>query len=59
MTAAQNPEEEKVQPSELEEEEEEVEYGGDREPGVAGPEALYVLRSVERWRLRGEGILTK
>ena len=47
MTAAQNPEEEKVQPSELEEEEE-VEYGSDREPGVAGPEAAYVLRSVER-----------
>ena len=58
MTAAQNPEEEKVQPSELEEEEE-VEYGSDREPGVAGPEAAYVLRSVERWRLRGEGVLTK
>ncbi len=34
-----------------------VEYGEPREPGVAGPNAVYILRSLERWRLRGEGVI--
>ncbi len=34
-----------------------VEFGKGREPGVAGPEAIYILRSVERWRMRGEGVI--
>jgi len=41
----------------LEAEEEQVEYGSHREPGMAGPHADYIMRSVERWRLRGEGIV--
>ncbi len=36
-----------------------VEYGEPREAGIAGPDADYVLRSLERWRLRGEGVLPK
>ena len=40
-----------------EEEELEAEYGQDREPGIAGPDAAYIVRNVERWRLRGEGYL--
>ena len=38
-------------------EEPQVEYGKDREPGIAGPKADYILRSVDRWRLRGDGVL--
>ena len=37
--------------------EQQVEFGKGREPGVAGPEAIYILRSVERWRMRGEGVV--
>ena len=37
--------------------EQEIQFGQGREPGVAGPEAEYILRSLERWRLRGDGIL--
>jgi acetyl-CoA decarbonylase/synthase complex subunit delta len=36
-----------------------VEFGEPRPEGVAGPEASYILRSLERWRLRGEGVLKK
>lgn len=36
-----------------------VEYGEPREAGIAGPDADYILRSLERWRLRGEGVLPK
>lgn len=34
------------------------EYGQDREAGVAGDDAVYVARSLSRWRLRGTGILS-
>ncbi len=34
-----------------------VEYGEGRKPGVAGPDAEYIIRSLDRWRLRGDGIL--
>ncbi len=33
------------------------EYGPHREKGVAGPGAAYILRSLRRFRLRGEGYL--
>jgi len=34
-----------------------VRYGKGRKPGFAGPEASYILKSVQRWRLRGDGYL--
>jgi len=34
-----------------------VEFGKGREPGVAGPDGVYILRSLARWRMRGEGVL--
>jgi acetyl-CoA decarbonylase/synthase complex subunit delta len=34
-----------------------VEYGKGREAGVAGPEADYIMRTLQRWRLRGDGVL--
>ena len=33
------------------------EFGPDRQPGVAGPQADYIIRSLERWRLRGSGVV--
>ncbi|MGQ9859226.1 MAG: acetyl-CoA decarbonylase/synthase complex subunit delta [Thermodesulfobacteriota bacterium] len=36
-----------------------VQFGKGPEPGTAGPDGLYILRQLERWRLRGEGILRK
>jgi hypothetical protein len=33
-----------------------MEFGPDRPEGVAGPEAVYITRSVDRWRLRGSGV---
>ncbi|MEJ5378013.1 MAG: acetyl-CoA decarbonylase/synthase complex subunit delta [bacterium] len=37
----------------------EVQFGKGPEPGTAGPDGLYILRQLDRWRLRGEGILRK
>ncbi len=34
-----------------------VEFGKGREPGVAGPDGIYILRTLERWRMRGEGVI--
>ncbi|MEW5913588.1 MAG: hypothetical protein AB1814_13590 [Thermodesulfobacteriota bacterium] len=34
-----------------------VEYGEPRPEGVAGPDAAYVQKSLQRWRLRGPGIM--
>lgn len=34
-----------------------VKYGQGRQPGFAGPDASYILKSVQRWRLRGDGYL--
>jgi len=34
-----------------------VEYGKDREAGVAGSDGIYIIRSLERWSLRGPGYL--
>ncbi|MEW5913583.1 MAG: acetyl-CoA synthase, partial [Thermodesulfobacteriota bacterium] len=36
---------------------EDVEYGPGREAGVAGPEAVFIVKSLARWRLRGAGLL--
>lgn len=36
-----------------------VQFGKGPEPGTAGPDGIYILRQLERWRLRGEGILRK
>jgi acetyl-CoA decarbonylase/synthase complex subunit delta len=33
------------------------EYGKGRAPGTAGPEATYIMRSLDRWRLRGDGVM--
>ena len=33
------------------------EYGEPRPVGVAGPNASYVEKSLQRWRLRGDGVL--
>ncbi|MBU1154335.1 MAG: hypothetical protein K9K65_19105 [Desulfarculaceae bacterium] len=33
------------------------EYGEPRPVGVAGPDASYVEKSLNRWRLRGDGVL--
>ncbi len=33
-----------------------VEFGADRPAGVAGPEASYIDKSLDRWRLRGNGV---
>ncbi len=38
-------------------EKQQVEFGKGREPGVAGPDGVYILRSLARWRMRGEGVL--
>ncbi len=38
--------------------EQEIQFGKGREPGVAGPDAEYIIRSLDRWRLRGDGILS-
>ncbi len=34
-----------------------VEYGKDRQSGIAGPDAAYILFTLERWSLRGPGYL--
>jgi len=39
--------------------EEGVEYGEPRPVGVAGPDALYILKTLTRWRLRGDGVRRK
>ncbi|BEQ17137.1 acetyl-CoA decarbonylase/synthase complex subunit delta [Desulfoferula mesophila] len=39
--------------------EEGVEYGEPRPAGVAGPDAVFVLKSLSRWRLRGDGVMRK
>ncbi len=36
-----------------------VEYGEGPKQGMAGADAIYIIRSIERWRLRGDGILKK
>ena len=36
-----------------------VEYGEPRPQGVAGPNASYVEKSLNRWRLRGNGVQFK
>lgn len=36
-----------------------VQFGKGPEPGTAGPDGVYILRQLERWRLRGEGVLRK
>ncbi|MBU1275349.1 MAG: hypothetical protein KJ720_08230 [Proteobacteria bacterium] len=33
------------------------EYGEPRPQGVAGPDASYVEKTLNRWRLRGNGVL--
>ncbi len=33
------------------------EYGSPRPEGVAGPNASYVEKSLNRWRARGNGLL--
>ena len=33
-----------------------IEFGPKREPGTAGPEAVFITRSLDRWRLRGSGV---
>lgn len=40
-------------------EKKEVKYGKGPEPGTAGPDGIYILRQLERWRLRGDGILRR
>lgn len=35
-----------------------VVYGQPRPKGAAGPEADYILKTVGRWRLRGDGYLS-
>lgn len=40
-------------------EKEDVEYGKGPEPGMAGPEGIYIIRALERWKLRGDGILKR
>lgn len=35
------------------------EYGDYRQPGTAGPDADYIIRSLDRWKLRGDGLLSK
>jgi acetyl-CoA decarbonylase/synthase complex subunit delta len=37
----------------------EVQYGKGPEPGTAGADGVYILRSLARWRLRGEGVLRR
>ena len=44
---------------EYDEEEEGVEYGEPRPQGVAGPDAIYILKTLNRWHLRGDGVLRK
>ncbi|MCF8099947.1 MAG: acetyl-CoA synthase, partial [Desulfarculaceae bacterium] len=39
--------------------EEGVEYGEPRPVGVAGPDAVYILKTLTRWRLRGDGVQRK
>jgi acetyl-CoA decarbonylase/synthase complex subunit delta len=41
------------------EEKVDLEYGKGPEPGTAGPDGVYITRALERWRLRGAGILKK
>lgn len=36
-----------------------VQFGKGPEPGTAGPDGVYILRQLERWRLRGEGVLRR
>ncbi|WP_449246104.1 hypothetical protein [Desulfarculus baarsii] len=36
-----------------------VVFGQPPEPGTAGPEATYIMKSLERFRLRGDGVLGK
>jgi acetyl-CoA decarbonylase/synthase, CODH/ACS complex subunit delta len=36
-----------------------VQYGKGPEPFTAGREGIYILRALDRWRSRGEGILKK
>jgi acetyl-CoA decarbonylase/synthase complex subunit delta len=38
---------------------EDVQYGEGPKPGTAGQDAVYIIRTLERWRLRGDGILKK
>lgn len=40
-------------------EKKDVQYGKGPEPGTAGPDGIYILRQLERWRLRGDGILRR
>ncbi len=39
------------------EDEEDVEYGEPRPQGVAGPDAIYIEKTLQRWRLRGDGVM--
>jgi hypothetical protein len=32
-----------------------IEPGPNREPGTAGPSADYIMKGLERWKLRGDG----
>jgi len=34
-----------------------VQFGKGPDPGTAGPDGIYILRQLERWRARGDGIL--
>ena len=34
-----------------------VEFGGYRQAGVAGPDAIFIEKSLSRWKLRGDGYL--
>ncbi|MCB2189471.1 MAG: hypothetical protein KQJ78_23885 [Deltaproteobacteria bacterium] len=33
------------------------EYGQGREAGMAGPQAQFIEKSLQRWKLRGDGYL--
>lgn len=36
-----------------------VVFGQPPEPGTAGPDATHIMKSLERFRLRGDGVLGK